>query len=521
MNLASILTRAAQLHGENRAIVCGDITITYEQFAGRVGRLAHILKEEGIGPDAPLAVLYRNCHRYLETYFAAAALDALLVPLNVRLTDRELAAILEDSEAYCMITEAVFAERARAAVELQPAERRTRILFSDAGPDSLERRVATMPELPLPECRAGRDDPAQLYYTSGTTGRSKGVILTHGNVTAHALAAIAELELGEQDVWLHAAPLFHLADAWATWAMTQVGGCHVMLAEFDPALVFDTIAAQGVTITNLIPTMLVGLVHHPGADAGKLRSMRCILSGGAPMALELLKQVEKLFPCEYVQTYGLTETSPYLTLSLLKEKLHSLPAETRQRYRATTGRPMRGVDVQIVDPRGRPVPWDGHSVGEIVARGPTVTPGYFKRPEETEQAFRDGWFHTGDLAYVDPEGYLTIVDRLKDVINTGGEQVYSTEVENTLYAHPAVQEAAVIAAPDQQWGETVLAIVVLREGHECRAAELEAHCREYLASFKAPRSIIFRDVLPRMGSGKIDKKALREPYWRGEEKRVK
>jgi len=267
--------------------------------------------------------------------------------------------------------------------------------------------------------------------------------------------------------------------------------------------------------------MLGDLVHYPQAEPAKLASMRRILSGGAPMALELLKKIEALFPCEYVQTYGLTETSPYLTLSLLGEEQCDLPADRRQQLRATTGRPMRGVELKVIDQEGRPVPRDGQTVGEIVVRGPTVTPGYFNRPEETARAFKEGWFHTGDLAHFLPEGYLNIVDRLKDVINTGGELVYSTEVENVLFTHPAVQQAAVIAVPDERWGEAVHAAVVLEPGRKCAPADLVAHCRVCLAAFKVPRAVDIMPELPRTGSGKIDKKALREPFWRDEEKQVR
>ncbi len=520
MNLATILQRAARLFGTRNAVTCCGRSFTYDELLDRTGRLARLLLENGIGPGAPVAVLHRNCHRYIEAYFAAAFCGAVIVPLNHRLTDAELTTILADSEARALMTEPCFASKADAAASALPEAERPLVMILGEGRGATEERMEAYRGKETTSVDASRDDPAQLYYTSGTTGEPKGVILTHGNVASHALAAIAELGLSEADIWLHAAPLFHLADAWATWAVTWVGGRHVIVKEFDPEDVFDVIAGEGVTITNLIPTMLVKLVHHEGADSGKLKSMRRILSGGAPMALELLKRIENLFPCEYVQTYGLTETSPYLTFSLLKEELLSLPAEERQRFRATTGRPMAGVDLRIVDGSGGDIPWDDEAVGEIVVRGATVTPGYFKRPEETRQAFRDGWFHTGDLACVGPEGYLTIVDRIKDVINTGGEQVYSTEVENALYAHDDVEEAAVFAVPHDVWGETVKAAVVLRKDASCTAGTLVDFCKERLAPFKVPTSIDFVDALPRTGSGKIDKKALREPWWRGRGKRV-
>jgi len=522
MNLFTILDQARANYPDKKAVVCGARSLTYAEFFRRARGAADLFEEEGVRAGGAVAMLHRNCHLVLEAYFAAAAVGACFVPLNVRLSPEEIALIVTDSRASVLIVEPLFAKTARAALDLLPGEARPRLFASyGTSPDSLDTRIGKSPAPPhTPAVSGGGSDPAQLYYTSGTTGRSKGVILTHANVASHAAATIESLKIDESDVWLHAAPLFHLADAWATWAITWAGGCHVVLPSFDGSEVFDTIAAEGVTITNLIPTMLNRLVHHEAADSRKLRTMRRILSGGAPMALDLLKKIEKLFPCEYVQTYGLTETSPFLTLSLPTESVRSLPAAEQQRYRAMTGRPMKGVEVKVVDREGRAVPRDGRTVGEIVARGPWVTPGYFKRPEETARAFRGGWFHTGDLAHVEAEGYLTIVDRIKDVINTGGELVYSTEVENALYAHGAVREAAVFAIPDAEWGESVMAAVVVDRQRAACGDDLIAFCRRRLASYKVPSRIDLVDSLPRTGSGKIDKKALREPWWRGREKRI-
>ncbi len=513
-NLFDLLEKTARLCPDRHALSCCGRSFTYGQFAGRAARLADLFSQSP-GPEPVVAMLHRNCHLVLEAYFAAASLGTLFVPVNTRLSDREVASILKDSGADLLVTEPSFEPLAHAALDRIP-ESRPRLVVCRDGEWAPEGTEAQRPE----ERSSGGDDPAQLYYTSGTTGAPKGVILTHKNVSSHADAAIAELGLSKNDVWLHAAPLFHLADAWATWAVTKVGGRHVLLTDFEPDAVFDIIESEGVTITNLIPAMLVRLVHHPAADKSRLKSMRLIMSGGAPMAPELLKKVEDLFPCEYIQTYGLTETSPFLTMSLLDEKIRSFPPEEQRRYRAMTGRPIRGVDVRVKDEKGRDVPRDGRTVGEIVARGPTVTPGYFKQPEETRRAFRGGWFHTGDLAHVEAEGFLTIVDRIKDVINTGGELVYSTEVENILFAHPAVREAAVFAVPDETWGESVRAAVAFQKGTTVDIGDLIAFCRGRLAPFKIPRSIDIVESLPRTGSGKIDKKSLREPFWRGKEKEV-
>jgi len=303
--------------------------------------------------------------------------------------------------------------------------------------------------------------------------------------------------------------MFHLADAWATFAITQVGGLHVMVPRFEADDAVATIEREGITLTNLIPTMLKRLVESPRARDARFASLRVVLSGGAPISPALVRQVLSVLRCEYAQTYGMTETSPYLTLGILSEHLRQLPEAEVLRLRARTGRPFGPVELEVVDERDRPVPPDDRTVGEIRVRGPTVTPGYWRRPEETRRAIRDGWLYTGDLAVLDAHGFVNIVDRKKDMILTGGENVYSTEVENALYEHPAVLEAAVFGVPDETWGEAVTAAVVLRPGVRVTAAELVAFCRPRIAGYKVPRSIEFLEELPKTGSGKISKQTLR------------
>jgi len=356
------------------------------------------------------------------------------------------------------------------------------------------------------------DDVAHLYYTSGTTGKPKGVILTHKNVCTHALATIAELRLNDTDSWIHVAPLFHLADAWATFAITWVGARHITVPDFDPPVVLETIQNERVTITNMIPTMLNMLVNTPRVNSYDFSSLRVILSGGAPIAPDLVRKIIRTFECDYIQTYGMTETSPYLTLSILKESLIHLSPEEQFIYKAKTGRPMIGVLLKVVKDNGEEVSHDNREVGEIIVKGDIVTQAYWNRPEETVEAIKDGWLYTGDLAVVDGEGYVNIVDRKKDMIVTGGENVYSTEVENVLYSHPAILEAAVIGVPDPKWGEAVKAVVVLREGKEATEEEIINYCKTHIARYKAPKSVDFLPGLPKTGTGKIYKKGLKERY---------
>jgi acyl-CoA synthetase (AMP-forming)/AMP-acid ligase II len=263
----------------------------------------------------------------------------------------------------------------------------------------------------------------------------------------------------------------------------------------------------------MIPTMLNLMIKHPKVGEFDFSSLRVILSGGASIAPEVVRSIIQIFGCDYIQTYGMTETSPYLTFSILKRHLQDLPSEDQLKYKSKTGRPFMGVDLKVVDENGNPVAPDERQVGEIWVRGDTVTPGYWNRPQETQAAFIDGWLRTGDLAVVDTEGYVNIVDRKKDMIVTGGENVYSIEVENVLYMYPKVLEAAVFGVPDETWGEAVAAAVVLKAGETATEAEVIRFCKQHQASYKAPKFIIFLDELPKTGSGKIYKKALRDPHW--------
>ncbi len=514
MDIAFILEKALSLYEDKEAVVSSERRFTYGQFAGRCYRLARHLRSAGVGKGDCVAILHHNSHEFLEAYFAAALLGAILNPLNFRLSAREINYILNDSMAEHMIVASRFTpllEQIRSEgkkfkgllVTGQPSE------GLPAGAFSYEEAINGEDDSPLAPGAAKDDDIAHLYYTSGTTGLPKGVPLTHRNVVFHALAAIAELKITDADVWIHVAPLFHLADAWATFSVTWVGGRHVTVGDFEPREVLAAMEREKVTITNMIPTMLNMLVNTPGVEKYDLSSLRVILSGGAPIAPEVVKKIMDTFKCDYIQTYGMTETSPYLTVSILKQKLATLPPQEQFQFKAKTGRPFLGVLLKVVREDGTEVKPDGREVGEIIVKGDIVTPGYWKRPEETAKAFKDGWLYTGDMAVVDEEGYVNIVDRKKDMIITGGENVYSVEVENVLYTHPAILEAAVIGVPDPKWGEAVKAVVVLKSGHQATEEEIIAYCKERMARYKAPKSVDFVQELPKTGSGKIYKKALK------------
>jgi acyl-CoA synthetase (AMP-forming)/AMP-acid ligase II len=518
MNIPFILEKALSLYADKEAVVCGEARFTYRQFAERVYRLAHFLRSKGVRQGDCVAILHQNSHEFLESYFAAAHVGAILNPLNFRLSPNELAFILRDSGASLLIVSDRFEQEVESVWEMRTDLNQvvwTGSAVETSVPcdsmyyeDVLRDEKAVAPSLP----DISDDDVVHLYYTSGTTGRPKGVMLSHKNVCIHALSAVAELKLGDYDNWIHVAPLFHLADAWATFAITWVGGKHVVTTDFDPPLVLSAIEQERVTITNMIPTMLNMLVNTPGVVTHDFSSLRAILSGGAPIAPEVVRKIMEVFKCDYIQTYGMTETSPYLTVSILKENLAYLSDEEQFLYKAKTGRPFIGVLLKVVREDGTEVRANDEEVGEIVVKGDIVTKGYWNQPEETEKALKDGWLYTGDMAVVDGEGYINIVDRKKDMIITGGENVYSVEVENLLYTHPSVLEAAVIGVPHPKWGEAVKAVVVLKPGETATEDEIIQYCKRHIARYKAPKSIDFMSELPKTGSGKIFKKGLKEKY---------
>lgn len=523
-SLWSLLERAERLHPAKEAFVEGARRETCAVFAARSRALASFLRARGAGEGARASALLWNGIDCAATYFAAAGAGTILNPLNTRLSARELAAIALDCDARLLVTESSFEALVREALAAG-APWRT-IVWTDRAAEAqvpgctLEEALEEGARLPFVASARGGDDTAHLYYTSGTTGVPKGVMLSHANVLTHSLGAIAELGITERDRWAHIAAMFHLADAWAVFAFTWAGATHLFLPRFEARAALDLLERERGTITNLIPTMLNAMTRDDSARGRDWSSLRAILSGGAPIAPALVAEIVATYRCEYVNTYGMTETSPYLTLSLLMERHRSLPEAQQLAIRAKTGRPYATVELAVCREDGTPVAADEREVGEIRVRGATVMKGYWNRPDETAKAFAGGWLRTGDLAVVDEEGYVTIVDRAKDMILSGGENVYSTEVEHALAAHEAVLECAVYGVPDEALGEAVRAAVVLRAGRAASAAELVDWVKGRIARYKAPKTVEFLDALPRTGSGKIQKSVLREPHWRGRAKQV-
>jgi acyl-CoA synthetase (AMP-forming)/AMP-acid ligase II len=520
MHLNQSLLRAIAIWPEREAIADGQKKMNYEELGKRVAALIGALKEAGIKKGDVVACMAVNCHEYLELYYACSFMAAVLNPLNYRLKTEEVRAILKDSDARIFVGHTEFADQIKLVFAGSPTTVKQVLWLGpgttpaiDIESKNYEKFLMSKWGTELPDPVATSEDLAQLYYTSGTTGTAKGVMLSQMNCAFNALGAVAELQIKDSDVWLHVAPIFHLVDAWAIWAVTWAGGKHVFLPQFKTTAVMETIEREHVTMTALVPTMLNSLLEAHNVWEYSYSSLRYILTAGSPVAPELVRQVAEVFRCDYAQFYGMTETSPFLTISLPMESHKNLPEHKMLEIKAKTGRPFIGVDVKVVDLDGKEVQHNNEEVGEIIARGPNVTKGYWNKPDATAETIRDGWIFTGDLAVVDKDGYLNIVDRKKDMIITGGENVYSTEVEYVLYEHAAVFECAVFGIPDEKWGEAIKAVIVKHGKIEASEADIIDFVKQRLAHYKAPKSVDFVDELPKTGSGKIFKKALRDKYW--------
>ena len=497
--MADPLRRAYRTAPEALAAVCGADRLTYAETWSRCRRLVGALRAMGLERGDRVAVLAANCHRHLEAYQAIPAGGFSIVPLNTRHAEPELRYALADSGARVLL-----ADRDPGGLG-ELVERVVRL------PDDYEALLRSAEEAELGEGVA-EGDVAGLFYTGGTTGASKGVMLTHRNLIANTFVTLVPAQLGPEDRWLAMAPLFHAAGSVAVLATVWTGGAHVVLPAFDPVRALELIEAERVTATLGVPTMVAAMAEEQIARPRDVSSLRHLSHGGSPIATEVVRRAAKAFPAaELVHLYGATETAPLATFLRHEQAVLDGP---RAR---SCGQPAVGVDVRVVDAEGRDLP--PGEIGEVVVRGPNVMAGYWNKPEQTAEVLRDGRYRTGDLGYQDEEAHLFLVDRAKDMIVSGGENVYCTEVEEALYAHPKVLEATVFGIPDETWGEAVHAVVVPRG--EVDPEELRAHCRERIAGYKVPKSVELRsEPLPKSGPGKVLKRELREPYWAGREARV-
>jgi long-chain acyl-CoA synthetase len=513
-----LLPRAARLYADRLAVWDADVRYDFAELLARTRRLAGALAARGVGRGDRVAILDVNSHRYLEAYYACAHAGAVLVPINSRLSAPELEYVLNDSGAKAMLVAAPYFDAFEAA---RPKLESVEVVLGYGGtppPKTLDYETTLAAAQPMgPPVAVGSDDIAQIYYTSGTTGEPKGVCLTFGNMLASAVDSIVGLGLTYEDRWLHAAPMFHLVDAWSIWSFPMMGAPQICLA-FEAERYLKTVHAARPTATGLPPTLINMVANHPNFDLYDLSSIRLVMYGGSPTPLGVLKAAMRNIPTVYVQAYGITETSGITTLMHPEDFCVEGPPE-KVAITASAGRPVPNIDLCIVDDAGREL--DAGVPGEVVVSGPRVMREYWNRPDKTEEVLRDGRYHTGDIGYLDEQGRLYVVDRKKDMIITGGENVYPAEVENVLSTHPAVLEAAVIGVPDEQWGEAVKAIVVPREGTAPAPEEIIAHCRGQIANYKVPKSVdIRREPLPKTGPGKIAKRLLRDPYWTGRDSKI-
>jgi long-chain acyl-CoA synthetase len=526
--LAWPLRRALQLRRHEVAVIDGERRLTYEQLADRLTGLPVGLRSLGLHTGDRIAGLFVNSYRHLELWLGVPAAGMVVTDLNIRLAPSELEFIIGDSGARVLVTDRRHWQTAEALLARCPDLER--LIWADDGspptPDAIawDDLCAAAPpptsggsddEVPSDPERVGdgADLLAAISYTGGTTGHPKGVMQTHGNLLANAKHTMLQNPLTSEDRFLHSSPMFHAAGVANIYGLTWVAGTHVIAPGFDAENVGRIIEEQRVTVAVLVPTMLNMFLAHPTTATRDLSSWRLLIYAASPIPVELLRRALDALPCEFAQAYGMTEASPHVAGSPPRAHRLALAGDPAAVARlASCGPASVGIDVEVRRDDGTVCAVD--EIGEIVLRGPNVMSGYWNRPEETAAAFTpDGFYRSGDLAWMDEGGYLFIVDRSKDMIISGGENIYTTEVESALHEHPAVIEVAVFGIPDERWGEIVHAEVVVASGTEVDGTELVDACREHIAGFKVPRSInLSTEPLPKSGAGKILKRELRQRY---------
>ena len=498
---AQPLNRALSTAAASPAVVCQDERRTYAELGSRCRRLVGGLRMRGLVPHDRIGVIGLNSDRYLELYLGLPAAGFVLVPVNSRLAPAEMRAILADAGVSLLFADADYP----GAADVK------QVLTMPGDYEDLIASAGEAGEMPLGDGVA-EDDLAALFYTSGTTGAPKGAMHTHRSLVTSALHFMATWPFDRQTRWLVASPMFHTGGIIGTLATVWAGGTHVIMPRFDPDQALDLIEREAVTHTLLVPTMLARAANAQLARARDVSSLRYLSHGASPISAETLRRARLAFPqAELLHVYGTTEATPITTL---------LPHEERILDTAlvrSCGQPAVGVEIRVVDSADADVP--PGTVGELLVRSPSLMAGYWQNPEATAEVMCGSWYRTGDLGYRDERSYIYLVDRAKDLIVSGGENIYSTEVEEALSSHPAVEEVAVFGVPDPRWGEAVYAVVFGRR--QVTADELIAHCRRRISGFKVPRQVELRtEPLPKSAAGKILKRELREPHWAGQQAHV-
>jgi len=509
LTMSQALDRCRRLYGARRAMVDAEGTWTWAEHLDRVARAGSLLKARGVKPGERFGILSRNTFRHAELLHAGYWIGAVPVPVNIRLAAPEIAFILNDASVKTLAVDEPFlpllskpeiAPFAKNGFAVSPKP------LGGALPDyeTLLKSAETAARHESKE-----EDDAILLYTGGTTGRSKGVRLTHRNVVSNGMQCAMEMGFRGSDMYLHIAPMFHSADLLGT-GYTLLGGAHTYLAQFTPRAVISAFQDLRATSTMMAPTMIIMTLQELNPRDFDLSSFRWMLYGSAPMAPEWIARTIEAFPgVEVCQGYGLTETSPILTYLDFEEHKKALATRDYSILKGA-GRPVAGVDMRILDDKGREVP--AGQPGEVVVRAPNVTKGYLNLPDATKAAIRDGWFHTGDVGRMDEQGFMYLLDRKKDMIITGGENVYTVEVEQALYQHPAVAECAVVGVPDEKYGESLFAAIVMQPGKTLTKEQVIEHCRQRIGGYKVPRQMVFLPALPKSAMGKILKTEIRKEY---------
>ena len=522
--VTDFLRRAVKLYPAKEAVVDRDERFTYAEFGARVNQLAHALRELGVAKGDRVAIVSPNSHQCLETFYGTALLGSAIVPVNFRLIASDFEYIVNHSGAKVFIVYADYTEAVDGLRGTIPTVEHFVVVRSTDSPvgagwtdyeDLLAGRPQTAPTMP----EMDENDLLSINYTSGTTARPKGVMLTHRNMYINAYHFIAHFQLSPADRELWTLPMFHVNGWGGVYALTAVGGTHVVLRAIDDAEIYRLIEREKITFACMAPAVLARILDYPHKERHTITTRPRFVLAGAPPPQTFVERLENELGWHFMQLYGLTETSPILTVCDAPRQLDP-HGERYFEAKARAGQEAIGTEIRVVDADGNDVPQDDTTIGEVIARANVVFKGYWQQPEETAKAIRDGYFYTSDLATVNADSSINIVDRVKDVILSGGENISSIEIERALYDHPAVLEAAVIGIPSERWGETPLAIIVPRDGSYVTADEISDHCRASLAHFKCPSRIEFVDALPRTSTGKLKKFELREQYWEGHERRV-
>lgn len=513
-----MLQQAVACQPDRVAMICGQRRRTWREVGARVPRLACALRALGIADGRFVAALAMNSDRYIELFFAVPWAGGAFAPLNIRWSVSENEYALTDSQASILLVDEDFIEQARELKNRLDSVKT--LIYIGEGPtpeDMLCYETLIANNAPMEAANRGGEDLWMIFYTGGTTAHPKGVMMSHRALFVATLTYLAMLPSIEDLSFLYVAGFFHFAAANALLYITMSGGTHVPLPKFEPLSVMQAISEHQVTNAVLVPTMINMLLNHPDLERYDLSSLQTCVYGGSPMPETLMMQAMKKLPgWRFYQIFGMTETGGFATMLRWRDHLTSGPHAKRLR---SAGQPAPGVEVKVLLPDGSVAPSD--TLGEIVIGSDTLMSGYLNNPDATAAVLREGWMRTGDAGTLDDDGFLYVADRVKDMIVSGGENVYSIEVERVLFMHPAVSEAAVIGIPSAQWGESVHAVVVLKDGAAATAEELMAFCRQHIGGYKCPRSVEFRaDALPVTPVGKVRKNVLREPYWAGQARKI-